>query len=474
MNRKIRGVAGLLVALGASACASDYGLDFETNPTQIQASPEVMFITSGAAAKELLLRLTNDINQSVPTTFTVSNVPAGLTVTHDDNYRPDYVNSDGTLQQPGELVQQRYYVSANMPTGGQVSFTVSSGGFSKDITVRVLPTDLGAALSATAPALGDEVTISAPANLSFTSASTVTFTPGGAAVITNRTAKSISFLPRPGSTGKASVTNVTLDYAPTLAPRTLTTASEISVPAVSAAPTTLSSAAPAQGATVTVTLTGGFKFLGNSTVTIGGKKAAIIAKSADSTSATVVPMFSSTGAVAYTNVALGFLLDVPLSLPSDGKSITVSGTFGGTSLAGGTDISNAPTITLPSAAGLSAIVTDMGSYGTYGTCLSTLGGDSCRIYKIVVPATQSYEVSMEYQGNLADLGLYRLTSAGAFAATVADAHGQGSGAAPEDGNMNSLAAGTYYLAVTYYGAGSYGGGAQPLPTFVQIRLTRTS
>ncbi len=240
MNRTIRGMAGLLVAFGVSACASDYSLQFETPPTQIQASPTVMFITSGDAPKELLLRLTNDINQSVPASFTVSNVPAGLTVAHDDNYRPDFVNSSGTLEQPAQLVQQRYFVSADVPTGGMFTFTVSSGSFSQDITVRVLPIDLGAALSATAPAIGDPVTITAPANLSFSTTpgkeSTVNIPGGGDAVITDLSAKSITFLPIPGSSGVASVSNVTLDYAPTLSPMTLKTTSSIDVPAVTNIP----------------------------------------------------------------------------------------------------------------------------------------------------------------------------------------------------------------------------------------------
>lgn len=139
MNRTIRGMAGLLVALGASACANDWSLDYETPPTQIFASPAVMFVTQGDSA-QLLLRLTNDINQSVPAKFDVSNVPNGLVVTHDDSYRPDYVNPDGTLQQPHLLSQQRYFVKATQPIGA--TFTVSSGSITKEIRVNVIPVSL--------------------------------------------------------------------------------------------------------------------------------------------------------------------------------------------------------------------------------------------------------------------------------------------------------------------------------------------
>src|SRR5690606_12054993 len=109
--------------------------------------------------------------------------------------------------------QHRLWVGSSNPQGAMGQFTVTAQGISTTATARILPADLGAALSATAPDLGEPVTLTAPANVSFTDATTITFTPGGAAVITDRSAKSITFLPRPGSSGAATVSGISLDYA---------------------------------------------------------------------------------------------------------------------------------------------------------------------------------------------------------------------------------------------------------------------
>ncbi len=433
MNRMIRGVAGLLVALGASACSSDYGLDFETEPTQIQASPEVMFITSGAAAKELLLRLTNDINQSVPTTFTVSNVPAGLTVTHDDNYRPDYVNPDGTLQQPDELGQQRYYVSADMPTGGQVSFTVSSGGFSKDITVRVLPTNLGSALSSTAPAVGEEVTITAPANLSFTSASTVNIPGGGNAVITAQDAKSITFIPIPGSDGVATVSNVTLDYAPTLDPRSLATVSTITVPAVASVPLQFSSSTPLTPVTVTAT---GFRFESGFTLTVGGKSATTVSVAGDGTSATVVLPPSTTGNPTASGIHLSFLPSVSLSDIPAPTTLTLGAPAWNGALQDGT-----AAVLNAAAAGTEVVVWDSWLQDNAGD--AGFWGGNGRYVKLVLTSGGTRQVCVGWN-NDADVDM--VVTAGSLGAYFAVSAGS---ANPECANITA-GAGTYWIAMGLY------------------------
>ena len=84
MNRMIRGMAGLMVALGVSACGEDPSVDFGGDaPTKIQASPEVMFVTQGTP-DALLLRLVDDRNRSTATSWEISNVSPGLTVELDE------------------------------------------------------------------------------------------------------------------------------------------------------------------------------------------------------------------------------------------------------------------------------------------------------------------------------------------------------------------------------------------------------
>lgn len=475
MKELIRGVTCLALALGATACEDDPSIDFGGSPTTVQLSPNVMFITSGNT-KELLVRLVNDRNQAVPTSFTVSNVGAGLNVVLDTLFRPQQTIDNPVLTSPLIKTQQRYFIEADLPGGGQRTFTLTSSGLSGSPTINIEPTNTGA-LSATAPALGEVVTINASDAQSFDPANTEVFFVVGTdtltAVTTAVSATSISFIPLPGSAGPAFVTDITLNFAPTLAPRRLPTPNEITVPAVVNAPTTLSTATPDAGASMTVVLGGGLRFLGNSKVLVGGVEAGILSKSADSATATIVPALNSSGAVTYTGIALNFLTAVPLDLDSDGKTITPTATFGGTTLAGGTDLANAPTIAIPTVIGLSTVLTDQGGYGTFSSCLTSLGGDTCRLYKIVVPATQTFALEGNWD-TTADIGFYRLSSTGVATTTpIADGLGQ-SATRKESGTTGSLAAGTYFIAVVYYGVGSYGGAAQPQPGTMQVRLTRTN
>lgn len=159
MKGLIRGVAGAAMVLGATACAEDFSIDFGGAPTAVQAAPEVMFLASGAQ-KELLVRLVNDRNQSTPASFELANVGAGLTVTYDDQYRPQWTSTDPVLEAPLVKEQQRYVVAANIPTGGQRTFQLTSGGIAGTIKVNVTPTVIG--LAGGPGSAGEEVTITAP------------------------------------------------------------------------------------------------------------------------------------------------------------------------------------------------------------------------------------------------------------------------------------------------------------------------
>ena len=167
MNRMIRGMAGLMVALGASACSDDPSVEFGGDaPTKIQASPTVMFVNQGAR-EEILFRLVDDRNRSTPTSFEISNVGAGITVELDDEYRPDYIGSDELEFNPIQH-QHRYYVTANAPVGTQ--FTVTSGGISQVIKVNVVPTQIPITVSVA----GGIATITSE-TFTFTEATTVEF-----------------------------------------------------------------------------------------------------------------------------------------------------------------------------------------------------------------------------------------------------------------------------------------------------------
>src|SRR5690606_2357953 len=92
--------------------------------------------------------------------FELANVGAGLTVTYDDQYRPQWTSTDPVLEAPLVKEQQRYTVSANIPTGGQRTFQLTSGGLAGTVKVNVTPTVIG--LAGGPGGLMEEVTVTAP------------------------------------------------------------------------------------------------------------------------------------------------------------------------------------------------------------------------------------------------------------------------------------------------------------------------
>ncbi len=473
MKQLVRGAIAILALSGLSACVDDPLAPLNGDADQIQANPTVMVVKQGDSSA-VLLRLINNNNAATPTKFDISAVGAGIIVNLDRLYRPEFINGSDTLIVPEIKSQQRYFIRGISP--GEFNYTVASSGITGTFKVRVEPSNLGAALSRTTGVAGDDVTITAPANTSFTPTATVTF-PTGAIAIKSRAAnnKSIVITAGPGVTGAATVAGLTLDYFTALPALTLVTTNTLTTPALTAAVTTVSTATPSTGAAVTVTLGGSLRFLGNAVINIGGLPAAITALSADSSVATIVPALGSTGAVSYTGIALSFLTTVPLALPSDGKTIAPTATFGGVTLAGAEAFATAPTIALPTLVGRSTVVTDNGAvWGTPALCTGApIGGDNCRFYTIVVPAGQTFTLTGRWN-TTADMGFYRFTSAPASSGTIADALGQ-SATSQEAGTLGAnLAAGTYYIGVGYYGFASYGAGAVARPTIVEMRITRTN
>jgi hypothetical protein len=473
MKKMVRGAIAILALSGLSACVDDPLLPLNGDADRIQANPVVMNVRQGDSSA-VLLRLINAANRATPTEFAISGVGAGIVINLDTKFRPEYVNGSDTLIVPAVKSVQRYFIRGVTP--GEYNYTVTSNGISETFKVRVEPTNLGAALSRTTAVAGDDVTITAPVGTSFSPTSAVTFTTGSVA-IKSRAAdnKSIVVTVGPGVSGPATVTGLKLDYFPALPALTLASTNTLTTPALTAVPTTLSSGTPNTGASVTVALGGSIRFLGNGAVTIGGVDAPIIALSADSSTATIVPPLNASGAVAFTGVALSFLTAVPLALPSDDKTIVPTATFGGSTLAGADAFATAPEIALPTVIGRTTVVTDNGNvWGTPAQCTGApVGGENCRIYKIVVPAGQTFTLVGRWN-TTADMGLYRVNSVFGAGATVADALGQ-SATQSESGTLGTnLAAGTYYILYGYYGPAFYGAGASARPTVSQIIIKRTA
>lgn len=467
MKGLIRGAAGLAIMLTVSACTTDDTIDLMGPPTGIRVNPQTAFILAGDSVA-ILARLTNDLDQSIPTEFVVSGTGPAITVAYDDRYRPDYTS--GTLVAPLIKPQQRYF--AKGVANGTSTFTLTSNGLSTTVTIVVQPKTLGDAADLTEGLVaGDLVTLTAPAGTKFTPESAVTLTRGSIS-ITLRSADSttIKFLLGPGAGGFATVTNVFLDYAPTLGLRTLLTANEIATtPQVTVAPTTVSNAAPAIGAPITVALGGGLRFLSSSHLSIGGREAGIQSVSADSSTATVVPMLGSSGNITYSSVALSFLNTVPFDVPGD-KSVTVGATYGGPTDANANAPGTASTVTLTGSR--SSIISDNGAFVT--SCSAIFGaGATCRYYKVAVTAAGfSGDLRWEAPSNI-DLGAYILNAAGTGCVSlIADDFGPQSGAVGEQGiqrtcgggALAALTASTVTIAIVDFSATK--------PTWFQFRFSQ--
>ena len=476
--------SGMIAFCGVLALASCYSYSSEAinnaNYNTLQATPNFAVVKVGDS-DQMIVRLVNDANAGAITSYTVGNVGAGVLVHYQVNYRPVFDAKLDTLVPVGDKSAQQYFIVGVTP--GKWTFTLTptsiNTGVSTTVTALVAPVNIGAALSKTTGLnAGDTVTIRAPANTVFSQTSVVSFQVGPAPALVGVSADSTSLriLVAPGDSGTATVTKVGLSQAPAAAVQTLTTTSFITkVPAVTVAPTTISAATALIGVPVTVTLGGSLKFLGSSHVLIGGADAGIQSVSADSATATVVPLAGSTGAITFTNVALGFLTSVPLNVPSDGKTFTVGSTFGGTFDPTVTARATAPTVTLRRAG--SVVVSGPALPTNNPTQCSGVSGDWCGIYKIVLTAATTFDLTLIWQGG-ADLGLYRVKSDGSGATSAGDVGdcdngGQGASGQPETCTVNAVAAGTYFLTVQFFGTGSgYPPSANTVPpAWYQFRVT---
>lgn len=219
----------------------------------------------------------------------------------------------------------------------------------------------------------------------------------------------------------------------------------------------LSSATPAAGDTVTLTLAAPFQLRDGASADIGGTHAITIDQTA--TTLRVVPLPGGTnGPVTVNGVALDYATTLSLSLPSLASIASPTGKTGTGSVA------TAPTVGLPATAADTVILVDLGEMSdAVASCEDDIGG-TCRVYKVVLAAGGVFHVLSTWEG-ASDLGIYVLNSAGVL--TVApgfcDAHGANAGNQPEECNL-TLGAGTFYLAVANFSAAD--------PVWVRLDISR--
>jgi hypothetical protein len=324
----------LVAAVAMWSCSSDPTESGRGADLHILAEPASLFIDQGEAAF-VTVKVVDGQGNTQDADFQATAASPAITVTKDEGFLPV---PGGNLQ-----TEARFNVVANDFTA--TSFTVTGGGAELEIPVRVIPAAFTGTFSSAAPALGEPVTLTAPAGLTFGAETGITF-PGAAGEPSilgiSEDSTVLTFLPAPGTDTTGLVSGLVMSYAPEVPLDTLETATKITTPAVDNIPAVFSSATPAANETVTMTATG-FKFLPGASIAFAGDTAATTAISADSLTLSFVPAPGDTGVATVTGAVLSSLVQIPLVLPTT-TAITVGPA---SALPGTDDPGTAPTLPVP-------------------------------------------------------------------------------------------------------------------------------
>ncbi|HEY4102190.1 MAG TPA: hypothetical protein VGM20_15070 [Gemmatimonadales bacterium] len=473
------GAVAVLGMFTLAGCYSYASKDINnSNYDLVQANP--VFATMNAGdSDEVIFRLVNDANLGALTSYTITGVPAGIAVNPIPNYRPQFLND--TLNPTGDKTAQAYYIRGITP--GRYTFVATptsvNTGISTTVTVLVRPITLGSALSKHTVSFGDTLVLSAPAGSVFSHASAVTFTTGAVGIVSlSADSTKLTLVAGPGITGPASVTNVGELAAPTIVKKTLVTQDSLVSNLLTTAPTTFSTTTPDIGVPITVALGSALRFTSTSQVLVGGTKAGIESISADSSTAQVVPLAGTTGAVTYTGIVLSYLPGTALSLPS-GQSVTPTSVYGGPSSTHPNSIATADTI--PLTGSRSYVVSNGGGIPTAcsaGAVAAFGGGITCAYWIVTIGTNAKMSGDIRWTASTTDdLGLILQSADGSGClAVLADNKGPVLGNVGDDATTplncgesatQTLTSGTYLLTLV-----SFNEGGTTIPSWFQFRISQ--
>ena len=413
----------MFALLLAAGCNSEPTEDLRNGIDQILATPSQLFLEVGETKT---VEVTAVDEQGNPLTFAyeVTSTGAGITVRRDSTFLPIWVD-DTTLQVPPQGERFRFIVEGTAYTS--TSFTVSAGGEELVIPVQVIPqSGIEATFSNPTPALGEVVTITAPAGTRFSPTSVVT-APGDVQpflVSVAADGSSLDVILPPNLTeAQLTISDVVADAAPDV-PFAPTTTATITTPAVTAWTGTVSNPTPAANEEVTVTLTDA-TLAADASLILGAGNPTIT--NLTPTAVSFIPAPGSTGLLVINGVVLNALPQIPLNLPAaETDTITV----GPVAAIGGTeDPGTAPTLITPGV-GFSSVLFDQPDYANFVD----------HYYKLVVTQAGVYTVTMNWDIG-ADIDMFLCNEDLNFAECDFQA---ATGAHPEVG-VYALDPGTYYI-----------------------------
>lgn len=220
MKRLLCGSVVLAASLVLVSCKGDPTSDGRGEPTRILAEPSSVFLDQGGT-EAVTLTLLDDQGDPLATTFEIAATGSGITVVENEEFLGT------TVGIPLESQAQFIITAADAPVPS--SFTVTGGGLSLEIPVKVTPTNISAAVfSNPTPAVNEEVTVTAE-GYTFLPTAAISFA-GTPALVTGvaEDGSSMTFLPAPGTVGTALLDSVSINFLPGT-PLSLETTAELTV-----------------------------------------------------------------------------------------------------------------------------------------------------------------------------------------------------------------------------------------------------
>ena len=237
----------LLLAAGLGACGGDPTESFKEEGQKIVTDPAVVFVNQGASVFVVAQLQDNQGNQ-LATNFEATPLSSGFTVTRDTTFLE---TTNGTTLK----TRERFQVTGVTPSNS--AFEIAGGSLKDTIRVGVLPIDVAATFSNTAPALNEPVTITLPAGYKFGADAGVASNlgPGFVQSVADDGSSLVALIP-PGSVGAVTLSGIAADFLPGIplsVPSVDTVAaSATGLPGTGATATAPSIPTPASGQTVTL------------------------------------------------------------------------------------------------------------------------------------------------------------------------------------------------------------------------------
>ena len=385
MNRFRSGMVPLFALLALVGCSSEPTGDLREG-VELVAAPTQLFIELGGT-KAVEIGGVDAQGNPLDLAYEVTSTGAGITVRRDSSFLPIFVD-DSTLQAPATGPRFRFIVEGTGYTS--TSFTVSAGGDDVVVPVQVVPqSGLAATFDNPAPALGDTVTLTAPAGITFNPDATLDV--GGAPItIVSQDASTIRFIPPPNVNGSLTVNGVVSAAAPDVV-FSPTTDAILQTPLIDTVDVTYSTTTPALGQTVTLTVVeplinlaaDSIIFPGQLPGRIPGPTNIVVALDSNSLTFDTPPNANGSGTVVNFLFPGGYLLALPTrpNLVAPNVGIDLNATFDDQEPA----LLQAVTLTAP--AGFTFAPDVIVTIGGNAAVIQSVAGDGSSVTLIPIPGS---------------------------------------------------------------------------------------